>query len=110
MSDLSVARPNLFAPAERPSRVVDDIRLTGWRALVKDCLDRIAAVVALIVLGPVLAYFAVLVRCSGQGPVLVRQVRVGRKIKKAVPKVKRLGIVFFYGEGFQEKGQFLVAF
>lgn len=43
----------------------------------KHALDRVAAVVLLVVLSPLLALIAVAVRCEGAGPVIYRQVRPG---------------------------------
>ena len=45
---------------------------------VKRCIDLAVAIVLLLVLSPVLAVAAIAVKCSGSGPVLFRQTRVGR--------------------------------
>jgi len=46
--------------------------------VIREVLDRSVALVALVVLAPVLLVTAVLVRLSSPGPVIFRQVRVGR--------------------------------
>lgn len=78
MSDLTVLQPGMFGVTPPTGSVVEDVRLIGWRSLAKDALDRAGAGLALVALAPLLLYLAVLVRLSGRGPVLVRQVRVGR--------------------------------
>jgi lipopolysaccharide/colanic/teichoic acid biosynthesis glycosyltransferase len=53
------------------------VRQRGWRLIVKRLFDRAAALVGLIVLAPVLAAVALLVRVRLGTPVLFRQVRPG---------------------------------
>jgi exopolysaccharide biosynthesis polyprenyl glycosylphosphotransferase len=50
----------------------------GWQFAIKHALDRSAALVTLLLLSPLLALIAILVRLSSPGPVLFRQQRVGR--------------------------------
>ncbi len=50
----------------------------GWRFGLKHALDRVLAAVALVLLAPLLALLAALVRLSSPGPVLFRQERTGR--------------------------------
>lgn len=76
--ELSVFQPSLFGSSPHPGPVIEDVRLIGAPSLVKDSLDRAGAALALVALAPLLLYLAVLVRLSGRGPLLVRQVRVGR--------------------------------
>ena len=56
-------------------RPVVPIRRLSWR---KRCLDVVVAALALVVTAPVLAVIAVVVRASSPGPVIFRQVRIGR--------------------------------
>jgi exopolysaccharide biosynthesis polyprenyl glycosylphosphotransferase len=51
---------------------------SGWEFAVKHALDRIVAAVALLVLSPALAVIALVVRLTSPGPILFRQLRVGR--------------------------------
>jgi lipopolysaccharide/colanic/teichoic acid biosynthesis glycosyltransferase len=51
--------------------------LVGWRAPAKRAADVVGAMLALVVLAPVLAVAAVAVKLSSPGPVLFRQVRAG---------------------------------
>lgn len=78
MSELSLFPADLSPRPRLVNPIVEDIRLAGWRSAVKDCVDPVLAVVAALVLAPILLYLAALVRLSGKGPVLVHQVRVGR--------------------------------
>jgi exopolysaccharide biosynthesis polyprenyl glycosylphosphotransferase len=50
----------------------------GWQFALKHCFDWLFALVMLVVLSPVLAIAALVVRLSSPGPVLYRQRRVGR--------------------------------
>ncbi len=61
-----------------PMLHVEHPELTGARRLAKGLIDRLLAAVAVLLLGPVMAVIAVLIRCDSAGPALFRQVRVGR--------------------------------
>jgi exopolysaccharide biosynthesis polyprenyl glycosylphosphotransferase len=61
-----------------PLLEVDEPELTGGQRLVKEVFDRIVSLVLLVLLSPVLLVLAIVVRSSSRGPVLFRQVRVGR--------------------------------
>jgi lipopolysaccharide/colanic/teichoic acid biosynthesis glycosyltransferase len=53
-------------------------RTTGYERFVKPAMDKILALTLLVVLSPVMAVVAVLVKLSLGSPVLLRQKRVGR--------------------------------
>jgi len=53
-------------------------RRRGWRLLVKQVAERALALLAIVVLAPALIAISVAVRLDTPGPVLYRQVRVGR--------------------------------
>jgi exopolysaccharide biosynthesis polyprenyl glycosylphosphotransferase len=61
-----------------PMLHVEHPRLHGGSRLVKEAFDRIGALVLLAVFGPLLLTVALCVRLTSRGPVLFRQVRVGR--------------------------------
>ncbi|MGX6605973.1 sugar transferase [Micromonosporaceae bacterium Da 78-11] len=63
-----------------PMLHVEHPRLTGPRWLVKALFDRLGAALAILLLSPVLAACALAIKLDGQapGPVLFRQIRVGR--------------------------------
>ncbi len=52
--------------------------IRGWNLAVKRGLDIAISALALVVLSPVLAIIAVLIKYDSPGPILFRQVRVGR--------------------------------
>ena len=56
----------------------DAIDPRGWQFTVKHTIDRVFAMLALMVLSPVLLALALAVRVSSPGPVIFRQRRVGR--------------------------------
>jgi exopolysaccharide biosynthesis polyprenyl glycosylphosphotransferase len=60
-----------------PLLMIEDPQMHGGSRLLKQVLDRAVALVALLVLSPVLAVLAGLVKLSSRGPVLYRQERVG---------------------------------
>jgi exopolysaccharide biosynthesis polyprenyl glycosylphosphotransferase len=76
---VEVAGPRLhIRPFEGlPLLSVEQPRFEGWPRVVKGAVDRFFAVVALLLLAPVLVAIAVAVRLSSPGPVLYRQERVG---------------------------------
>ena len=55
--------------------------MTGWQQHIKRTIDFIVAVVALVLLSPVLLYCAIRVKLSSPGPVLYLQERIGYKGK-----------------------------
>jgi Undecaprenyl-phosphate glucose phosphotransferase len=60
-----------------PLLPVFDRPLSHWNEFIKDMLDRAIALVALIVLSPVLGLVALAVRLESKGPVLFKQKRYG---------------------------------
>jgi exopolysaccharide biosynthesis polyprenyl glycosylphosphotransferase len=50
----------------------------GWQFAIKHSIDRSAALLALLVLSPIMGVIAALVKLSSRGPALFRQRRVGR--------------------------------
>ena len=76
---MEVAGPRLhIRPFEGlPLLSVEQPRFEGWQRVVKGGLDRVVAVLALLLLAPVLLGIAAAVRVTSPGPVLYRQERVG---------------------------------
>jgi exopolysaccharide biosynthesis polyprenyl glycosylphosphotransferase len=57
---------------------VDEPEFSGGRRLMKEIIERVLALMLLLVLSPVLLGIAVAIRLGSRGPVLFRQVRVGQ--------------------------------
>jgi len=57
---------------------LQEIRLSGWNAVVKRAFDLALTVPLLVLLSPLLLLVAVLIRLDSRGPVFYRQERVGR--------------------------------
>jgi exopolysaccharide biosynthesis polyprenyl glycosylphosphotransferase len=76
---IEVAGPRLhIRPLEGlPLLTVESPQFEGWRRVVKGGVDRLSALVALVLLAPVLLGIAAAVRVSSGGPILYRQERVG---------------------------------
>jgi exopolysaccharide biosynthesis polyprenyl glycosylphosphotransferase len=76
--DVAGARTTIRPVDGLPMLHVEHPRLHGGARLVKDTIDRVGALVLTLVLAPVLLGVALSVRLTSRGPVLFRQVRVGR--------------------------------
>jgi exopolysaccharide biosynthesis polyprenyl glycosylphosphotransferase len=76
--DVAGPRTSIRPTAGLPLLYVDHPDLTGARQVVKTLFDRLAAGSALIVLAPLFVAIALAIRAGDGGPVLFRQVRVGR--------------------------------
>jgi exopolysaccharide biosynthesis polyprenyl glycosylphosphotransferase len=69
--------PTLIRRGEGPIALLSSPALLGWQLVAKRTLDVVGASLGLIVLSPVLAICALLVKLTSPGPVVFRQVRVG---------------------------------
>ncbi|MEU8229569.1 exopolysaccharide biosynthesis polyprenyl glycosylphosphotransferase [Actinoplanes sp. NPDC048967] len=76
--DVAGARTTIRPFDGLPMLHVEHPRLHGGARIVKDLVDRVGALALLILFGPVLLAVALCVRVTSRGPVLFRQVRVGR--------------------------------
>jgi exopolysaccharide biosynthesis polyprenyl glycosylphosphotransferase len=76
--DVAGARTTIRPFDGLPMLHVEHPRLHGGVRIVKELFDRFGAMFLLVVLGPVLLAVALCVRVTSRGPVLFRQVRVGR--------------------------------
>ncbi|WP_448642507.1 sugar transferase [Geodermatophilus sp. URMC 63] len=76
---IEVAGPRLhIRPFEGlPLLSVEQPRFEGWGRVLKGCVDRVVAALALLLLSPLLLGLALAVRLDDPGPVLHRQERVG---------------------------------
>jgi exopolysaccharide biosynthesis polyprenyl glycosylphosphotransferase len=78
MTDVAGPRVTVRPVAGLPLLYVDEPRFTGPQRLVKGTLDRVGAVLALVLVSPLLVVAALAVRLGSRGPALFRQARVGR--------------------------------
>jgi exopolysaccharide biosynthesis polyprenyl glycosylphosphotransferase len=76
--DIAGPRIQIWPLAGLPLLHVQESQFTGWKRLVKGMLDRSLAVAIILLLSPVLLGIALAIRVTSDGPVLFRQVRVGR--------------------------------
>ncbi|GIF08762.1 sugar transferase [Actinoplanes siamensis] len=76
--DVAGARTTIRPFDGLPMLHVEHPRLHGGSRLVKELVDRIGALLLLVLFAPVLLGVAFCVRITSRGPVLFRQVRVGR--------------------------------
>jgi exopolysaccharide biosynthesis polyprenyl glycosylphosphotransferase len=82
--DVAGARTTIRPVDGLPMLHVEHPTLTGARRLVKAAFDRIGAGLLLVVASPLLAALAFAVRVGSPGPVLFRQVRVGKNGREFV--------------------------
>jgi exopolysaccharide biosynthesis polyprenyl glycosylphosphotransferase len=78
ITDVAGPRVTVQAIAGLPLLHVEPPRLSGGARLLKDAMDRVVSVLALVVLAPVLFAVAGLVRLTSPGPAIFRQERIGR--------------------------------
>jgi exopolysaccharide biosynthesis polyprenyl glycosylphosphotransferase len=76
--DVAGPRTTIRPVAGLPLLHVDHAELAGGKQVLKGVFDKVSAALALILLAPVLAGIAAAIRVTGPGPVLFRQIRVGR--------------------------------
>jgi exopolysaccharide biosynthesis polyprenyl glycosylphosphotransferase len=78
LRDISSQRLTVRPLGRFPIVYVEPVTRGGWRAWAKRSFDVAAAVVGLILTAPILLACAVAVKLDSKGPVLFRQIRVGR--------------------------------
>ncbi|MCP3910351.1 MAG: sugar transferase [Actinomycetia bacterium] len=78
LCDIAAERLTVRPLGRFPVVYVEPVARHGWRQLAKRTFDLLISSVALVLLAPVLAAVAAVVRLDSKGPVLFRQQRVGR--------------------------------
>ena len=69
--------PTLMRRGEGPIALLSSPALIGWQLVAKRLLDVTGAAVGVVVLSPLLAVCALVVKLTSPGPVIFRQLRVG---------------------------------
>ena len=64
--------------AHEPFFYLEPARFSPWALGVKRAIDVVGAVFILVITAPILLVAAIMVKCSGDGPIIFHQVRVGR--------------------------------
>lgn len=78
LMDVTGPRISIRPVSGLPLLHVEHPELDGGRKVLKGLFDRVAALAGIVLLSPLMALIAVLIKLSGNGPVLFRQTRVGR--------------------------------
>ena len=78
ITELVGTRVNIRPVSGLPLLHMERPELRGLRRMTKDLFDRTAALLALLLMFPVLVGIAIMVKATSDGPVLFRQERVGR--------------------------------
>ena len=75
---MSLSRMDVDDLGGVPMIGVKEISITGWKSVTKRAIDFTIALVGLIVLSPLMLLIALAIRLDSPGPVLFRQIRVGK--------------------------------
>ena len=78
LRDIASERLTVRPLGRFPVVYVEPVTREGWRAGAKRAFDLVVGLVTLLVAAPVLAVAALAIKLDSRGPVLFRQVRVGR--------------------------------
>lgn len=78
LRDISSQRLTVRPLGRFPVVYVEPVTRDGWRAAAKRTFDVVIAAVGLVAVSPILLAAAVAIKLDSKGPVLFRQVRVGR--------------------------------
>jgi exopolysaccharide biosynthesis polyprenyl glycosylphosphotransferase len=80
----SIAKPDFDALGGRPMLVFRSTPEVSWTLFIKELIDRVGALVALIVMAIPMLVVALLIRITSPGPVIFRQQRAGKHGKPFV--------------------------
>ncbi len=77
LTDIAGPRIHIRPVSGLPLLHIEEPEFSGGRRILKECVDRLAAFVSLILLSPLLVLLGIAVRLDSKGPALFRQVRTG---------------------------------
>ncbi len=78
LRDIAFERLTVRPLGRFPVVYVEPVTREGWRAAAKRAFDLVVGLASLVVAAPVLLLAAIAIRIDSRGPILFRQVRVGR--------------------------------
>src|SRR5262249_39117499 len=79
LTDIAGPRVHIRPVEGLPLLHVEEPKVSGVGWLIKNLVDRVAALLLLLVLSPLFLLVALIIRLSDPGPAFFRQVRVGRE-------------------------------
>lgn len=74
----SIAKPTFDAMGSVPMLVFRTTPSVSWSLLVKNCIDRLGAIVLLLLTSPLMLATAIIIKCTSPGPIIFRQQRAGK--------------------------------
>ncbi|WP_169799197.1 sugar transferase [Nocardioides jensenii] len=78
LTDVAEGRTTVTTVGNLPMLHVREAELHGWRRILKEAWERLAALCILLLLAPVLIALMIAIRVESPGPAIFRQTRVGR--------------------------------
>ncbi len=76
--DILKGAVRVFHPFQEPLIFLFPIQMPYWQTVIKRLIDIIASVVGLVVLSPLMAFIALMVKLSSPGPIIYKQIRLGK--------------------------------
>jgi exopolysaccharide biosynthesis polyprenyl glycosylphosphotransferase len=76
--EMSLSRVDVDTVSGIPLIGLKDVSIQGWNAVTKRGLDIAVSALALLVLSPILAVIALLIKIESRGPILYQHTRIGR--------------------------------
>ena len=76
--DILKGAVKVFHPLQEPLIFLFPIQMPYWQQVIKRIIDILASVVGLIVLSPLMLFIAIMVKKSSPGPIIYKQIRLGR--------------------------------
>jgi exopolysaccharide biosynthesis polyprenyl glycosylphosphotransferase len=76
--EMSLNRVDVDTVSGIPLIGLKDVSIVGWNALTKRVIDVIVSALALLVLSPLLAVVALLIKLESSGPIMYRHTRIGK--------------------------------
>ena len=77
----SIARPDFDVFGKRPMLVFRSTPDVSWALMVKEFIDRVGALIGLVLASPLFVLIALLIRFTSPGPIVFRQARSGKNGK-----------------------------